>query len=162
MMDAASFLAEVIATGTIVGVRLGSSLHDVDQVLNISFAEEVDETGIGYLRRDYGLIELSFSGGPNWACDGILVEVHRLAQQQDLIDEWRDVYNVKLARYASWENVRKILAVRYHLTDMEIVEQGGDVSFRSSSPRFAVVVMPPGCRRGEWPGGGDIVSIDIF
>lgn len=131
MMDAANFLAELIATGTIVGIRLGTSLRDVDQALKIPFAEEADEAGIGRLRRDYGLMELSFGGGPKWSCDGILMEVHRLAQQQDLIDEWRDAHNVVLPRYVTWESVRKILAVKYHLTDMEIVEQGG---ISSSAP----------------------------
>ncbi|WP_329566428.1 hypothetical protein [Kitasatospora sp. NBC_01266] len=162
MMDTESFLAEAIATGTIVGIRLGSSLRDVDQALRIPFAEEVDETGTGYLRRDYGLIELSFGSHPDWACNSILIEVHRLAQQQDLIDEWRAAHNIALARYTTWGSVQKILSEHYRLADMKIVAQGDTVAFRSSDPRFSVTVMSPGGSRGDWPGGGDIVSIDIF
>ncbi|MGW5448598.1 hypothetical protein [Streptomyces asiaticus] len=62
-MSGVALLASVIATGRLHGVGVGSSVQEVDQMVKADFMDVVEEE-YGTLRRDYGFVEIYFSGGP--------------------------------------------------------------------------------------------------
>ncbi|MBK3524540.1 MULTISPECIES: hypothetical protein [Streptomyces] len=74
------FYAHVATRAEVLGVGIGSAPGDWEAVLG---ADCVDDPGKGLLRRDHGLVEISFSadGGP-LSCFGISVQAHRLIHGQ--------------------------------------------------------------------------------
>ncbi|WP_405913078.1 hypothetical protein OG760_21150 [Streptomyces sp. NBC_00963] len=61
-MTGLRFLALLVATGRMRGVGIGSSVSEVDEALGSGFIEEADEEDASR-RRDYGPLEMHFSGG---------------------------------------------------------------------------------------------------
>ncbi|MGI8648278.1 MAG: hypothetical protein DLM55_04420 [Acidimicrobiales bacterium] len=75
-MSGLDFLVDFAATGDIEGVGLGSSPYEWDQIIGADYVDDVQKN---QMRRDYGLIELTFwhTDGA-WLCTGISVQAHRL------------------------------------------------------------------------------------
>ncbi|MGW0314100.1 hypothetical protein [Streptomyces flavidovirens] len=68
--------AHVAARGDVLGVGIGAQPAEWEGRLG---ADYVDDADGGLLRRDYGLVELSFQEEHGaWPCFGISVQVHRL------------------------------------------------------------------------------------
>ncbi|WP_053699463.1 hypothetical protein [Streptomyces sp. NRRL F-5755] len=70
------FYAHVAARGDVLGTGIGADPDAWEAALGAGY---LDDAGEGLLRRDYGLVELSFSdAGEPLSCFGISVQVHRL------------------------------------------------------------------------------------
>ncbi|WP_199551744.1 hypothetical protein [Streptomyces sp. N35] len=75
-MSDLDFYADVATRGDVLGVGRGSSPEMWEAALGPDF---LDDPGRGMLRRDYGLVELSFSSVEGvMSCFGIGVQVHRM------------------------------------------------------------------------------------
>ncbi|MFJ5938697.1 hypothetical protein [Streptomyces sp. NPDC093071] len=61
-MTGVEFLASFLTTGELYGLRVGSTLTEVDRALRHPFVDVVGEEG-AWLRRDYGLVEFAFNPG---------------------------------------------------------------------------------------------------
>jgi hypothetical protein len=72
------FLAEALVLGRVLGVGPGMSPEEVESVFGAEFMQEVKRNK-KTMRRDYGLLEFSFSKHEAWACAAISIEIHRLA-----------------------------------------------------------------------------------
>ncbi|MFJ8750206.1 hypothetical protein ACIREO_12860 [Streptomyces sp. NPDC102441] len=71
-----AFYAHVAACGEVLGVGIGSQPAEWKTALG---GDYLDIESQGLLRRDYGLVELSFQQEEgSWTCFGISVQVHRL------------------------------------------------------------------------------------
>ncbi|MFF8394890.1 hypothetical protein [Streptomyces sp. NPDC016172] len=75
-MSDLDFYAHVAARGDVLGVGIGAQLAEWETELG---ADCLDTEDGSLLRRDYGLVELSFQeDGGAWSCFGVSVQVHRL------------------------------------------------------------------------------------
>lgn len=75
-MTGLSFFSDVSVTGQVRGLGLGSSPAQWEQALGDDYVDDVRK---GRMRRDYGLVELSFlQSEGSWDCVGISIQVHRL------------------------------------------------------------------------------------
>lgn len=80
-MSALQFCADVLKRGLVCGVGIDSRPADWDEALGVDYLQDVRK---GRMRRDYGLVELSFlrlSG--EWLCTEISIQVHRLNSTPD-------------------------------------------------------------------------------
>ncbi|MEV4788180.1 hypothetical protein AB0K53_22485 [Streptomyces tuirus] len=75
-MSDLDFYARVATRGDVLGVGIGTQPAAWEAVLGTDFLDAEDGS---LLRRDYGLVELSFQEeGGAWSCFGVSVQVHRL------------------------------------------------------------------------------------
>ena len=75
-MSALDFYTDVATRGDLLGAGIGSGPVEWEARLGSDY---LDVSSPGFIRRDYGLIEVSFQEEGNaWPCFGISVQVHRL------------------------------------------------------------------------------------
>ncbi|MFD7242221.1 hypothetical protein [Streptomyces massasporeus] len=75
-MSDLDFYAHVATRGDVLGVGIGAQPAEWEATLG---ADCLDTEDGGLLRRDYGLVELSFQEEDGaWPCFGVSVQVHRL------------------------------------------------------------------------------------
>lgn len=85
-MTCLSFFTDASVTGHVRGLGLGSSPAQWEQALGDDYIDDVRK---GRMRRDYGLVELSFlRAAGSWDCVEISIQAHRLSlPSEDLIPE---------------------------------------------------------------------------
>ncbi|MFI6419404.1 hypothetical protein ACIBG6_18680 [Streptomyces sp. NPDC050842] len=112
-MTGVEFLATVITTGELHGLRIGSTLDEVDRAFRHPFVDVVGEEG-AWLRRDYGLVEFAFNPEPEpeWVMATASIQLHRLASDDDLAQAWARNMGVEFRRYTSWEDCATSSPVR--------------------------------------------------
>ncbi|MEU3431444.1 hypothetical protein [Streptomyces gardneri] len=75
-MSDLDFYAHVATRGDVLGMGIGTQPAEWADRLGADYVDDVDA---GLMRRDYGLVELSFEEAQgSWPCFGISVQVHRL------------------------------------------------------------------------------------
>ncbi|MFB9555316.1 hypothetical protein [Streptomyces roseoviridis] len=76
-MSGLDFHAHVAARGDVLGVGVGAEPEEWERRLGSDFVDDRDRA---LLRRDYGLVELSFQQqrDGSWPCFGVSVPIHRL------------------------------------------------------------------------------------
>ncbi|MFC8715848.1 hypothetical protein [Kitasatospora sp. NPDC057198] len=161
-MNGAEFIASVIATGRLHGVGIGSSLADAEKAFHPSFLDDPGEPENLSLRRDYGLVELYFNGGPDWVLVGASVELHRLATVENLAAEWREEQGVDFSEYLTWDEVEAELARLPSPPDLTVrTDQGDYTEYRAAATRVSVLVVSSDEERDDWPGRGDVFSVAL-
>lgn len=99
-MSDLDFYAHVATRGDVLGTGVGSR----PDAWSASLGQDcIDDPGKGLLRRDYGLVELSFSGvGESLSCFGIGVQVHRMLHGRSVPASLTEVYGefASRARFA--------------------------------------------------------------
>lgn len=92
-MKGAECLADMLVSGRAFGIAPGTEIPEVTAVLGGDYVEErYGRGGQRLLRRDYGLVEVTFNNEPDWACVWLSVKVHRLASHGELIAEALERY----------------------------------------------------------------------
>ncbi|MDT7725945.1 MAG: hypothetical protein QOI21_2521 [Actinomycetota bacterium] len=80
-MSDMDFYAQVIVTGRVMGASLASSPEQWAQELGANY---VDARRKALMRRDFGLVEVSFQRVRGvWECFGMAIQVHRLVGGRD-------------------------------------------------------------------------------
>jgi hypothetical protein len=70
------FYVHVVTRGDLLGVGIGSDPAEWEAKVGTDY---LDVSSPGFIRRDYGLVEVSFQEDGNaWSCFGFNVQVHRL------------------------------------------------------------------------------------
>ncbi|CDR09984.1 hypothetical protein [Streptomyces iranensis] len=161
-MSGAALLASVIATGRLHEVGVGSSLEEVDQALKVDFIEVIDEE-YGTLRRDYGFVELYFSGGQGeWVMTSGMVELHRLAADEEgMAAEWCRDMGVQFPEYCSWSELREQLSRTPDAPEFNLRSQGGYLEYRAPETKVSVLVVEGEEERDDCPGHGDVWSLSL-
>ncbi|MFI0818132.1 hypothetical protein ACH4TX_16660 [Streptomyces sp. NPDC021098] len=159
-MDGISFLADLITTGRLHGIGPGASIEEVGQAVKAVFIEVVDEDH-GMLRRDYGFVELYFSGGSGkWVMTGGTIETHRLAADgEGMAEEWRREMGVDFPACCSWAELRDELSRTSGVPEFDRVRQGGYLEYRARETNVSVFVVDDRAERDHWPGRGDVWSV---
>lgn len=162
-MTAAAYIAALITTGRLegAGISLGASVADLDMTVPVSHVQDSDPDD-AWTRRDYGLLEVSLSGGPRPVLTGATLELHRLATHPSLADEWEQIMGVRLPRYTAWTDIAAVLGGQPLSARLDRVEQGGFTEYRAPDTRVSVLVVnEPGEERDDWPGHGDVWSVAL-
>ncbi|WP_159047932.1 hypothetical protein [Streptomyces sp. WM6378] len=163
-MNGPEFIARAVATGSVFDFSVGAKLAAVDKKITLDYIEEFQgRRGKRSLRRDYGLFEVTFIGEPEWVCQSVVLEIHRLSSMPDLADKVKGLTGIDLAPYTAWSDVED-----------ELQRLGGSQPFdppsvtqeyrtyRSKTTGVSVhVIGDPASARGVYPGHGDIWSLDI-
>ncbi|MFJ2777929.1 hypothetical protein [Kitasatospora sp. NPDC087315] len=163
-MIGAEFIAETLSSGTVFGLGVGARLRDVESAIHLDHVDDVQgRRGKRLMRRDYGLLEVTFGGEPDWECRWISVEVHRFSTSPDLIGEARELMGVEFSQYTAWSDVQ---CEFNRLADGALIQspivQHGYKVFRSRGLGLTVqVVDDRECIRGDFPGFGDVWSIEV-
>lgn len=158
-MNGAEFLAEVIASGRVHGVGIGSSPAEVGRALRADFIDVHDDPDNLQLRRDYGLIEFCFTDGPQRRCTSISIQVHRLGPDPDQISQWRTAQQVDFPQYVAWDDVVEQLSADRDAPELVPSNQGEFIEYRAASAHVSVFVLNNHEERDEWPGHGDVWSV---
>ncbi|MGW0703714.1 hypothetical protein ACWD0A_31285 [Streptomyces sp. NPDC002867] len=115
------------------------------------------------MRRDYACGELTFNLVPEWVVVGAAFQLHRLAAEPSLAEEWAERMGVEFPRYLAWDQLRAELrrvAPTLHLTTRE---QGGFVEYRAPASNVSVLVVDePGDERGYRVGHQDVWSVSVW
>nr|WSX49380.1 hypothetical protein OG409_10700 [Streptomyces sp. NBC_00974] len=159
-MTGPEFIAAFLAAGSLRGLRTGSAVAQADLALPVDFIEE-DGPG-GMLRRDYGLIELYFSGEPDRVLTGGSLELHRLPGDPVLAAEWSSATGVDFAPYTAWSEVEGALAAAgLAVGALECTTQGDYLEYRNPDTKVSVLVVDGEDERDDWPGHGDLWSVSL-
>ncbi|MEZ0065304.1 hypothetical protein ABIA32_001300 [Streptacidiphilus sp. MAP12-20] len=160
-MKGSDLIAEMVASGRIRGIGFGSPVADVESAFPLDCVDDEDDEGLS-LRRDYGLVEFFFNGGPEWVVVGASVEVHRLATDPALQEEWRRIQGVDFPEYLTWEDVERSLSRLPVAPGLRVSrDQTGYVEYRSIDTRVSVLVVDGPEERHHRPGGGDVFSVAL-
>ncbi|MFJ9342618.1 hypothetical protein ACIRP0_25490 [Streptomyces sp. NPDC101733] len=159
-MIGSEFIARLLATGEFHGLRPGASREEADRVIGVGFIAEEDGAGRS-LRRDYGLVELCFSGGPDWVLTSGSLELHRIPGDPDVAGGWREAMGVDFAPYTEWDEVLRVHAAAAPGLGaaMDRTDQGGFLEYRNPLTKVSVMVVEGEDERGDWPGHGDVWSV---
>ncbi|MEV7611469.1 hypothetical protein [Streptomyces sp. NPDC089799] len=163
-MTGAEFIAKLLADGSPLGLRAGDGPEAAERAVPVGFLD-VEEVPGASLRRDHGLLELSFSGGgetAGWTLSSGVLELHRLPLDPGPGTEWREATGVDFAPYTAWSEVEAALAaVPGHPEPvLELIHQGGYLEYRNPASGVSVLVVDdPDEERDEWPGNGDVWSV---
>ncbi|KUL46603.1 hypothetical protein ADL28_34420 [Streptomyces violaceusniger] len=161
-MNGISFMASFIARGRLHGVGIESSIGEVDEALKADFIEVIDEE-YGTLRRDYGFVELYFSGGPGeWVMTSGMIELHRLAaDDHGMAAEWRRDTGVEFPEYCSWSELKGELSRTPGVPELDLRPQGGYLEYRAPETKVSVLVVDSEEGRDDCPGRGDVWSLSL-
>ncbi|MFD0279258.1 hypothetical protein ACFVHB_35925 [Kitasatospora sp. NPDC127111] len=100
------FYAHVATRCDVLGVGIGSGPAEWEGTVGSDYLDDGDE---GLLRRDYGLLELSFSGAEGAvSCFGISVQVHRLIHDACVPPPLERTYG-EFARRVRFEELRSVI-----------------------------------------------------
>jgi hypothetical protein len=164
-MTGEEFIARAIATGSLFGSGVGSSLEELDPFVPLSYVDDITgRRGSRTLRRDYGLFEVACTGDPDWSCQGFSLEVHRLLHLPDLRNEVRDRLGISFEPVTKWTDVQRAY---------ECIPGGGALEVLDESPGYRLfrerltgvtvhVVHDPRAVRGDFPGHNDVWSLEII
>ncbi|WP_411070844.1 hypothetical protein [Streptomyces sp. cmx-4-25] len=167
-MTGVESLASFLTTGELYGLRVGSTLDEVDRALPHPFVDVVGEEG-AWLRRDYGLVEFAFNPEPDpgpgaeWVVATVTIQLHRLASDDGLAQAWARSTGVAFPRYTSWEELREELSRTHGIPELKVTDQGGFLQYRAASSNVSVLVLDDEDEeRGYRVGDGDVWSLDLW
>jgi hypothetical protein len=155
-MTAVSFFADVARTGTIAGLGLGSSAAQIREALGDQFLEDRRKKS---LRFDYGLLEFNLFSG---VCEGIAVQIHRLAQGlDDLIPEVLIPTLTELSTTMSFEMFRAEVERGDDCSVEELPPQTGYRCYRVKNSPAEIYAVDETYGDDEDMAPGDLWSIMI-
>lgn len=160
-MNASEILAEIIGTRAVCGHGVGSSVEEWDSGVSVDFLDVGREPPSDMFRRDYGLIEVIFTGGDPWRCDSFGVQVHRLAYHPEIMTDWMPAGSSGLGSVA-WADVLKSLGGREDAPTWIVGRQGDMVQYMSHEAGISVFVCDDDAdEQDDLPRPGDIWSIMV-
>ncbi|MEU7373518.1 hypothetical protein [Streptomyces albidoflavus] len=112
------FYAHVATRGEVLGAGIGARPARWEAALGTGFLD-IEEADL--LRRDHGLVELSFQrDGDAWLCFGVSLQVHRLSQdtESEVPASLRDVYG-EFAPSVRFEQLTDAIARLGHSVEPE-------------------------------------------
>ncbi|MFI5674820.1 hypothetical protein [Streptomyces cellulosae] len=77
-MSAADELSRALGTGRFLGIGAGSPLAEVEKRLGVGVRQIHRRKPNRFLRVDFGLVEVTFDGEPDWVCRWLSIHMHRL------------------------------------------------------------------------------------
>lgn len=158
-MSACQFLVEVLKSGAVQGLGLDAQPDAWEAMLGSGYVDDVRK---GRMRRDYGLVELSFfKEGDIWQCFEVSLQVHRLAMgipdvvPDSLIEEYG-----KLESRVRFSDLQAN-ATAEGLQLAQIRDPGGHLHSRFSVMESKAIVHVLEADSGDNLRQGDIWSVSL-
>lgn len=95
-------ISKALVTGEFLGVGRGSSPEAAEERLGDHVRQLHGNKPPRYLRLDFGLVEVTFSGEPEWECQWLAVHTHRLAEMPDLAAECARRFGLEFSGAVTW------------------------------------------------------------
>lgn len=158
-MSAFRFLLEVLGLGTVQRLGLDAKPEAWEAKLG---SEYVDDLRKGRMRRDYGLVELSFfKEGEIWQCFEVSLQIHRLAT-----DFSRIVPSSLIEEYGPFESRIKFSDLQANATIeglqvTQIDNRSGHLHSRFSVMESGVIVHVLETDFGDVLRQGDVWSVSL-
>ncbi|MEU2929937.1 hypothetical protein ABZ636_33550 [Streptomyces sp. NPDC007251] len=159
-MTGLKLCATLLARGRILDVGIGSAVSEVDRAFRGEYVEELSDGGVD-ARRDYGLVELSLTKDSEWVLTGGTLELHRLSDNPDLLQEFHRDSGVIFQRYTAWRELEEHFSDIAPGVSLQCARQGDFLEYRNPDVKVSVFVVDDDTERGEWPGKGDVWSIAL-
>ncbi|OBQ48256.1 hypothetical protein A4U61_24075 [Streptomyces sp. H-KF8] len=158
-MSAFQFLIEVLESGAVQGLGLDARPEDWEARLGSGYIDDVRK---GRMRRDYGLVELSFfKKGEIWQCFEVSLQVHRLAKDipdvvpSSLIEEYGELES--RVRFSDLQ----VNATAEGLQVAQIGDRGRHLHSRFSVMESRAIVHVLEADSGDILRRGDIWSVSL-
>ncbi|MFR9796986.1 hypothetical protein ACL02U_13910 [Streptomyces sp. MS06] len=101
-MLGAEAIAQALVTGTFLGVGPGTSAKVAETLLGDHVRQLHGSKPHRYLRLDFGLVEVTFGGEPDWECRWLAVHTHRLAEMPGLAGECAARFGLEFPGPVTW------------------------------------------------------------
>ncbi|MFD4588408.1 hypothetical protein [Streptomyces sp. NPDC058434] len=134
------FYAHVAARGDVLGAGTGSEPAEWEAALGTDYLDDRSED---LLRRDYGLVELSFQKSDDtWPCFGVSIQVHRLLPGAAAVPRpLRDAYG-EFARRVRFDELRDVITGLGHTVEPDDAPPVTDMHrYRVSGSGARIVVV---------------------
>jgi hypothetical protein len=125
-MLGAEEISRALTTGQFFGVGVGSSPTEAEARLGVNVRQVHGREPHGYLRLDFGLVEVTFSDEPEWVCQWLTVHTHRLDEIPELITQVRERYGLEFPRAVTWGQLSP--EVRENAESIDPPHPGGEYS----------------------------------
>lgn len=160
-MSALRFCVEVLRSGTVQGLGLNGQPDAWEAKLGQGYVDDVRK---GRMRRDFGLVELSFlKGGEGWQCIELSLQIHRLAMGE--VDVVPNFLIGKLGKFESrikFDDLEGLLATEgIHLDRIGDRIQEPHARFSIAESGAIVHVLTVEAGGVGRPGIGDVWSISV-
>lgn len=160
-MNAIEFLTSLIRSGKLYSLGIGSTLDEVDQSVRCEFIDGVSKSGLS-MRRDYGFFEFSFRSDPEWTVFAISIQLHRLASNFEMAQEWQRGMGTDFSRYTTWCELRDALSRVQQSPTLTVKDQGDFIEYRADATNVSVVVNNNHEERDCSVGQGDLWSVSLW
>ncbi|MFI1782624.1 hypothetical protein [Streptomyces rubiginosohelvolus] len=164
-MTGAEFIAYAIATGSACGVKVGDNIEKFDFAIPLSHLDDVSGRGSSRtLRRDSGLLEATFGGSPDWSCQALSLQIHRMVHSKDLRDEVFEKLNARFEPFTSWADIQFEYDRIPGSLPLDELDEAPDYRIlqNRTSGVSVHIVNDSQAVRGDYPGTGDIWSLEII
>ena len=101
-MLGAEEISRALTTGRFLGVGVGSPVAEVEERLGDNVRQLHGRASARFLRLDFGLVEVTFTGEPEWVCQWLSVQTHRLAEVPSLSRECADEFGLEFSETVTW------------------------------------------------------------
>jgi hypothetical protein len=156
-----SFFRDVSVTGHVLGLGLGSKPTQWEQALGDGYIDDVRK---GRMRRDYGLVELSFLRIEGfWKCTEISIQVHRLSMHhEEIIPETLLRMHGAFQERVPFSDLRQsILESGVGIETIEDVARSRYRRYWIRESRTLIHVLDDRLNESGLPAPGDVWSISL-
>ncbi|WP_037864646.1 hypothetical protein [Streptomyces sp. NRRL S-340] len=95
-------ISQALVTGYFIGIGPGSTPAEAEEHLGASVRQLHGRKPHRLLRLDFGLVETTFTGEPDWVCQWLSVHTHRLAEMPSLAGECAERFDLEFSRTVTW------------------------------------------------------------
>ena len=155
-----SYFVDLIASGRTLGIGLGSTMRDVEEQYGGGY---LDNSGDGFVQRDYGLVEFTFQEPIDWQCGSIMVQVHRLlssGRDENVPPPVESVYGLLPERIVASKLLEAVAALGCVIERVHD-EFSYETRFEIAATGCIVIVMNEVSELNIWPSAGEVWSISL-
>ncbi|MFB7600049.1 hypothetical protein [Streptomyces sp. NPDC056160] len=96
-------ISQALVTGYFLGVGPGSTPTEAEEHLGASVRQLHGRSKPHrLLRLDFGLVETTFTGEPDWVCQWLSLQTHRLAGMPSLADDCAERFGLEFSETVTW------------------------------------------------------------
>lgn len=95
-------ISQALVTGYFIGIGPGSTPMEVQKRLGAAARQLHGSKPHRLLRLDFGLVEATFAGEPDWLCQWVSVHTHRLAEMPSLAGECAERFGLEFSETVAW------------------------------------------------------------
>ncbi|WP_459754685.1 hypothetical protein [Streptomyces sennicomposti] len=111
-------ISQALLTGYFLGIGPGSTPAEAQERLGTAVRQLHGSTPHRLLRLDFGLVEATFTGEPDWKCQWLSLHTHRLAEMPSLSTECAKRYGLEFSEAVTWGQLSPEVRDSAELVDM--------------------------------------------